>query len=292
MKVKISRGERIFHVVNYIILTIVALICLYPMWFVAMASFSDSSQLIAHSGFLLKPLGFNLQAYLKVFENPMILKGYANTLFILVVGVALDLVMTALAAYFFSRKGVMFKKPLMLFVLFTMFFSGGMIPFYLNLKDMHLINSRWGLIIPFMISTYNMIILRTSFESIPDSLTEAARIDGAGHITILFKIILPLSKAIMAVMVLYYGVSIWNAWFWASAILRDRELYPLQVILREILISNDLQGMNGGAGADAEAIAQSIKYATIMVATVPILFVYPFLQKYFTKGVMIGAVKE
>jgi len=262
------------------------------MWFVAMASFSDSSQLIAHSGFLLKPLGFNLQAYLKVFENPMILKGYANTLFILVVGVALDLVMTALAAYFFSRKGVMFKKPLMLFVLFTMFFSGGMIPFYLNLKDLHLINSRWGLIIPFMISTYNMIILRTSFESIPDSLTEAARIDGAGHITILFKIILPLSKAIMAVMVLYYGVSIWNAWFWASAILRDRELYPLQVILREILISNDLQAMNGGAGADAEAIAQSIKYATIMVATVPILFVYPFLQKYFTKGVMIGAVKE
>ncbi|MDR1550746.1 MAG: carbohydrate ABC transporter permease [Hungatella sp.] len=292
MKVKVSRGERIFHVVNYIVLAIIALICLYPMWFVAMASFSDSSQLMAHSGFLLKPLGFNLQAYLKVFENPMILKGYVNTLFILVVGVALDLVMTSLAAYFFSRKGVMFKKPLMLLVLFTMFFSGGMIPFYLNLKDLHLINSRWGLIIPFMISTYNMIILRTSFESIPESLTEAARIDGAGHITILFKIILPLSKSIMAVMVLYYGVSIWNAWFWASAILRDRELYPLQVILREILISNDLQAMNGGAGADAEAIAQSIKYATIMVATVPILFVYPFLQKYFTKGVMIGAVKE
>lgn len=292
MKVKISRGERIFHVINYIVLTIIALICLYPMWFVAMASFSNSSRLMAHSGFLLMPLGFNLQAYMKVFENPMILKGYVNTLFILVAGVALDLVMTSLAAYFFSRKGVMFKKPLMLFVLFTMFFSGGMIPFYLNLKDLHLINSRWGLIIPFMINTYNMIILRTSFESIPDSLTEAARIDGAGHITILFKIILPLSKAIMAVMVLYYGVSIWNAWFWASAILRDRELYPLQVILREILISNDLQAMNGGAGADAEAIAQSIKYATIMVATVPILFVYPFLQKYFTKGVMIGAVKE
>lgn len=292
MKVKVSRKERMFHVINYIVLTIIALICLYPMWFVVMASFSNSSRLMAHSGFLLKPLGFNLQAYLKVFENPMILKGYVNTLFILVAGVALDLVMTALAAYFFSRKGVMFKKPLMLFVLFTMFFSGGMIPFYLNLKDLHLINSRWGLIIPFMINTYNMIILRTSFESIPDSLTEAARMDGAGHITILFKIILPLSKAIMAVMVLYYGVSIWNAWFWASAILRDRELYPLQVILREILISNDLQAMNGGAGADAEAIAQSIKYATIVVATVPILFVYPFLQKYFTKGVMIGAVKE
>ena len=247
---------------------------------------------MAHSGFLLKPMGFNMQAYLKVFQNPMILKGYANTLFILIVGVILDLIMTALAAYFFSRKGVMFKKPLMLLILFTMFFSGGMIPFYLTLKDMHMINSRWGLIVPFMISTYNMIILRTSFESIPDSLTEAAKIDGAGHMTILFRIILPLSKAIMAVMVLYYGVSIWNGWFWASTILRDRELYPLQVILREILISNDIQAMNGGAGGDAEAIAQSIKYATIMVATVPILFVYPFLQKYFTSGVMIGAVKE
>ena len=277
MKIKMSRGEKIFQVVNYFVLSIIVLVCLYPMWHVAMASFSNSTQLMAHSGFLLKPMGFNMQAYLKVFQNPMILKGYANTLFILIVGVILDLIMTALAAYFFSRKGVMFKKPLMLLILFTMFFSGGMIPFYLTLKDMH---------------TYNMIILRTSFESIPDSLTEAAKIDGAGHMTILFRIILPLSKAIMAVMVLYYGVSIWNGWFWASTILRDRELYPLQVILREILISNDIQAMNGGAGGDAEAIAQSIKYATIMVATVPILFVYPFLQKYFTSGVMIGAVKE
>lgn len=292
MKIKMSRGEKIFQVVNYFVLSIIVLVCLYPTWHVAMASFSNSTQLMAHSGFLLKPMGFNMQAYLKVFQNPMILKGYANTLFILIVGVILDLIMTALAAYFFSRKGVMFKKPLMLLILFTMFFSGGMIPFYLTLKDMHMINSRWGLIVPFMISTYNMIILRTSFESIPDSLTEAAKIDGAGHMTILFRIILPLSKAIMAVMVLYYGVSIWNGWFWASTILRDRELYPLQVILREILISNDIQAMNGGAGGDAEAIAQSIKYATIMVATVPILFVYPFLQKYFTSGVMIGAVKE
>ena len=292
MKIKMSRGEKIFQVVNYFVLSIIVLVCLYTMWHVAMASFSNSTQLMAHSGFLLKPMGFNMQAYLKVFQNPMILKGYANTLFILIVGVILDLIMTALAAYFFSRKGVMFKKPLMLLILFTMFFSGGMIPFYLTLKDMHMINSRWGLIVPFMISTYNMIILRTSFESIPDSLTEAAKIDGAGHMTILFRIILPLSKAIMAVMVLYYGVSIWNGWFWASTILRDRELYPLQVILREILISNDIQAMNGGAGGDAEAIAQSIKYATIMVATVPILFVYPFLQKYFTSGVMIGAVKE
>lgn len=291
MKVRISTGEKVFRVCNYIILTLVALVCLYPMWYVAVASVSDSNRLMAHSGPLLKPLGFSFASYAKVFANPMIVKGYANTLFILIVGVFLDLIMTSLGAYFLSRKGVMFKKPIMMLIMFTMFFGGGMIPFYLTLRDLHLTNTRWGLIIPFLISTYNMIILRTSFESIPVSLTEAAQIDGAGHFTVLFKIILPLSKSILAVMVLYYGVGIWNAWFWASAILRDRELYPLQVVLREILISNDTQAMGSGGG-DAEAIAMSIKYATIMVATVPILFVYPFLQKYFTAGVMIGAVKE
>lgn len=292
MNVKISTGEKIFQVFNYVLLSIVVLICLYPMWYVAMASFSDSSRLMSHSGLLLKPLGFSIHAYRKVFANPMILKGYSNTIFILAAGVIINVFMTSLGAYFLSRKGVMFKKPIMLMILFTMFFSGGMIPFYLNLRDLHLTNTRMGLIIPFMISTYNLIILRTSFESLPESLSEAAKIDGAGHITILFKIILPLSKAILAVMVLYYGVAIWNGWFWASTILRNRELYPLQVILREILISNDTTAMNGGAGGDAEAIAMSIKYATIMVATVPILFIYPFLQKYFAKGVMVGSVKE
>lgn len=291
MKVKISRGERVFRVCNYTVLSIIVIICLYPIWYVAMASFSDSSLLMAHSGLLLKPLGFNLESYKKVFANPMIIKGYANTMFILIVGVIINVFMTSLGAYFLSRKGVMLRKPIMLMILFTMFFSGGMIPFYLNLKELHLTNTHMGLIIPFMINTYNLIILRTSFEALPESLSEAARIDGAGHLTILFKIVLPLSKAILAVMVLYYGVAIWNGWFWASTILRKRELYPLQVILREILISNDTSSMSGGAGGDVEAIAMSIKYATIMVATVPILFVYPFLQKYFAKGVMVGAVK-
>ena len=165
--------------------------------------------------------------------------------------------------------------------------------FYLNLKDLHLTGTRWGLIILFMINTYNMIILRTSFESIPDSLVEAAQIDGAGHITILAQVVLPLSKAILAVMMLYYGVSIWNSWFWASAIIRNREMYPLQIILREILMQNDVSSMTAGTSAmDTESIGMTIKYATIMVATVPILCVYPFLQKYFTKGTMVGAVKE
>ena len=293
MKIKKSKGERAFQVFNYAFLMLIMLVCLYPVWYVAVASFSNSNTLTQHSGLLFRPIGFSMDAYKKVFQNPMIGKGYLNTIFILIIGVFLDLVMTSLGAYFLSRKRVMFKKPIMLFIVFTMFFSGGMIPFYINLKELHLTNTLWGLIIPFMITTSNLIILRTSFESIPESLIEAAQIDGAGHIRILTTIVLPLSKAMLAVMVLYYGVSIWNSWFWASAILRNREMYPLQIILREILLSNDTSSMTAGASAtDTEAIGMTIKYATIMVATVPILCVYPFLQKYFTKGTMVGAVKE
>ena len=293
MKVKRSKGERIFGVFNYAFLSLIMVICLYPVWYVAVASFSDSNQLMQHSGPLLSPLGFSIDAYKKVFQNPMIAKGYMNTLFILVVGVVLDLIMTSLGAYFLSRKNVMFKRGIMMLIVFTMFFSGGMIPFYLNLKDLSLTGSHWGLIIPFMINTYNMIILRTSFESIPDSLIEAAQIDGAGHITVLTKVVLPLSKAILAVMVLYYGVSIWNSWFWASAIIRDREMYPLQVILREILMQNDVSSMTTGSSAvDTEAIGMTIRYATIIVATVPILCVYPFLQKHFTNGTIKKKKKE
>ena len=293
MKIKKSKGERAFQVFNYAFLTLIMLVCLYPVWYVAVASFSNSNVLTQHSGLLFRPIGFSMDSYKKVFQNPMIGKGYLNTLFILIIGVFLDLVMTSLGAYFLSRKRVLFKNPIMLFIVFTMFFSGGMIPFYINLKELHLTNTLWGLIIPFMITTSNLIILRTSFESIPESLIEAAQIDGAGHIRILTTIVLPLSKAMLAVMVLYYGVSIWNSWFWASAILRNREMYPLQIILREILLSNDTSSMTAGASAtDTEAIGMTIKYATIMVATVPILCVYPFLQKYFTKGTMVGAVKE
>ncbi len=293
MKIKRSKGEIVFSGFNYFILAFIMLICLYPVIYVAVASVSDSNLLTQHSGILLKPLGFSLDSYKKVFQNPMILKGYANTLFILIIGIFLDILMTSIGAYFLSRKGVLLKKPIMLLIIFTMFFSGGMIPFYLTLKDLHMTNTLWGLIIPFMVNTYNLIILRTSFESIPDSLVEAAEMDGAGHIRILFSIILPLSKAILAVMVLYYGVGIWNGWFWASTIIRKRELYPLQVILREILMQNDVGSMTAGvSAADQESVGMTIKYATIVVATVPILCIYPFLQKYFTKGVLIGAVKE
>ena len=292
-KIKESAGSMAFDALNVIILSALSLACLYPVWYVVMASLSDGNLLMQNAGPLLAPAGFSWSAYEAVFKNPMIWSGYANTLKVLTLSLICQLTMTSLGAYFLSRRGVMFKKPIMIMITVTMFISGGMIPFYQTLRDLKLTGSHWGLIIPFMISTYNMIILRTSFESIPEALSEAARIDGAGHMKILFSIILPLSKAMLAVMALYYGVGVWNGWFWGSTILQDRTMYPLQVVLREILMSNDTSSMTAGAGAgDVEAISATIRYATIMVATVPILCVYPYLQRYFTNGVMVGAVKE
>lgn len=290
-KIRASFSVKIFQVLNNMYLAFLGVICVYPMWHALAASLSDPSKMMMHMGVLLKPLGLSLSAYQQVFSNPNIITGYRNTIFILVVGVLSSIVMTSLGAYVLSRKKLMWKNLMMMVIMFTMFFSGGMIPFYMNLKELNLTNSLWGLVIPFMISTYNMIILRTAFSSVPDSLVEAAQMDGASHMMILIRVVLPLSKATLAVLVLYYGVEKWNAWFWASCIIRDRGLLPLQVILREILLSST-QSMQMGTSGDMEAIGITIRYATIIVATLPILCIYPFIQKYFAKGVMVGAVKE
>lgn len=294
-KNKISRsiGENIFDTINVILLFFLCIVTLYPMLYVAFASISNSNLLMQHSGLLLKPLDVTFGAYRLVFKNPNIISGFRNSLFIIVVGVPLNVFMTSLGAYFMTRKDVMFKKPITFLFMFTMWFAGGMVPFYLTVYNLKLLNSLWSLIIPFLISTYNMIIMRTSFAGLPDSLEESAKLDGAGHFTILFKIVYPLSKAVMAVMVLYYGVNKWNSWFWGATLITDSSLHPLQVILRAILINNDTTMMTTGmTGADVEEASESIKYATTMVATVPILLIYPFIQKYFVQGVMIGAIKE
>lgn len=183
-KIKMSTGEKIFSVINYIFLALVAAACLYPMLYVLFASFSNSNQLMRHTGILLWPQGFSAGAYEMVFKNPMIARGYLNTMFVLVMSLILQITLTSLGAYFLSRRNVMFQKPIMLLITFTMFFSGGMIPTYLNMKSLHLTGSLWGLILPFMISVYNLIILKTSFASIPESLIEAARIDGASHLKV------------------------------------------------------------------------------------------------------------
>ena len=286
MSIKESFSVKLFQVFNYVLLSFLAVLCLYPFWYVLMASFSDNALLAKNIGLLLKPAGFSLEAYEIVLQEKALYTGFLNTVILLVVGIPLNMVLTCLGAYFFSRKNVYFKKPLFLFCLLTMYIQGGTIPFYLTLKDLHLTGTLLGVILHSALSTYNMIVMRTAFESIPDSLSEAARIDGAGHLTILFKIVLPLSKASFAVVAMYYGMSIWNSWFWASTILQNESQLPLQSVLRNFLIED---------AANAElgiAVKETVKYATIIISIIPVLFIYPFMQKYFTKGVMIGGVKE
>ena len=290
---KTSISRRVFLAVDAIIMILLMIVCLYPLIYVCIASVSDSIKLVANTGLLWKPLGFNLEAYRAVVKNPMAVSGYMNTVIVLVCGVTLNIFMTSLAAYFLSRRSeIMLKGPIMAMMIFTMYFSGGMIPGFINIKNLGLYNSLLALILPGAISTYNLIIMRTSFQSIPASLEEAAHLDGASHFSILWHIILPLSKAIIAVMILYYGVGIWNSWFPASIYLNDRSKYPLQLVLREILLQNDVSNMAQNAGvAESYSVSESIKYAVVVVATLPILCIYPFLQKYFVKGVMIGALK-
>ena len=292
MKIKETPGERIFDIVNIILLLALVFVIVMPVWHVVCYSFSDANRVMATNGLLLLPEGFSLESYQAVARNPNIFTGYRNTIFIVIVGTLLSLLLTLMGAYVLSRKGFLWNRFLSLMVVFTMYFSGGMIPFYLTVRTVGLDGSIWSLIIPSAISTYNMIIMRTAMASVPASMEESATIDGAGHFRILFSIMIPLTKATLAVIALYYAVSNWNAWFNAMLFLRDKSLYPLQLILREILVQNDTTMMSAGMGEDQFLIGETIKYATIVVATVPILCVYPFLQKYFVKGVMIGAVKE
>lgn len=292
MKIKTSPGERVFDVFNVVFMIFLMIIMLYPIMHVVFASVSDSSQLIQYNGLLWKPLGFNLNSYKAVFENKLILSGYENTIINLLVALVFNISLTALGAYALSRRDLYIRRFVMLFITFTMFFNGGLIPHYLLVRGLGMYDTRWALIIPSAISAYNLIIMRTSFEGIPDSLFESAKLDGANDFRILWRIVLPISMPVVAVMILFYGVEHWNSWFSAYIYLKDRGLWPLQLVLREILIASNLDNMITSAdNIDKAAVAESIKYATIMVATLPILFVYPFLQKYFIKGVMIGAVK-
>lgn len=291
---KKSKGEKVFNVINFLIMVGVIIITLYPMYYVVVASFTDGNELMASRGLLLAPKGFNLDSYKSVFNNPNIFSGYRTTLFVVVVGTALNVFMTAIGSFILTREQFPLSKPLGYIMVFTMYFSGGMIPTYLVVNNfLNLGDSVWAMILPGLISVYNLLIMRANFASIPRSLEEAAAIDGANDIIILFRIIIPLSKAVIAIMVLYYGVAHWNAWFEAMLYLRTKAKYPLQLILREILVSNDMTSMGDAAGdvQDRYMIGETIKYATIVVATIPILCLYPFIQKYFVKGVMVGAVK-
>ncbi|MDP4181021.1 MAG: carbohydrate ABC transporter permease [Bacillota bacterium] len=289
---KESRAEKVFSYFNIGFLSILAIVTVYPLIYVLFASLSDPTQLMSHTGALIKPLGFSIKAYEMVFSFPNITRGYINTIIIVVGGVAVNILMTSFGAYFLSRKNIFIKKYIMLGIVFTMFFSGGLIPLYLVVNGIGLRDNLLALILPVSINTTNLIILRTAFMAVPESLVESAEMDGAGHFTLLFKVMIPLAKPTVATLVLFYAVYHWNSWFNASIFLQNEDLYPLQLILREILILGNTTSISGGVNdANVLGVADAVKYSVIVFATLPILCLYPFLQKYFVKGVMIGAVK-
>ena len=235
----LENDGKIFPVVNGIFMIVISLLMLYPFYYCMISSVSDNSMLTAFHGILLRPLGkIQFGAYQKAFEHPLVLSGLKNILLILLFALPLNIVMTLICGYFMACKNVLLQKPIVMFVLFTMYFNGGMIPTYLNIRDLGLYNTLAALIIPGCLSVYNAIITRTAIEAIPESLTESARLDGAGELTIIFKIILPLLKPNIAVLLLYYGVGHWNSWFQASIYIKDNDLLPLQNILRSVLIEN------------------------------------------------------
>ncbi len=292
MNIKISFGERVFRLLNTVFMVFMIAVTLYPFYYVLMGSLSDGIQLVGYRGPLFKPLGTTLNAYRSVFKNPNILTGYRNTVIIVLVGTTLNVIMTSMSAFLLTRKSFAIKNFLAYMMIFTMYFSGGLIPTYLVVFNvLGLGDSLGALILPTLISVYNVIIMRSNFAAIPQGLEESARIDGANEFVIFSRIIMPLSMPIIAVMILFYGVNHWNSWFNAMIYLRTREKYPLQLVLREILLSGTADQMAGSSGADQYALGESVKYATIIVATVPILAIYPFIQKYFVKGIMVGAIK-
>ena len=291
-KIKTSTGSKIFDVCNTIVLLLLCFVTLYPMWYVICASFTNNVYLVSHPGAVWWPVGFTTGSYKMAFEHPLILSGYKNILLILGISLPINIIMTLFCGYFLASKGMMFKGPIQFLIMFTMFFSGGMIPAYLNIRELGLFNSMWALILPGAISVYNCIICRTAIQAVPDSLTESAYLDGANDLIIVFRIILPLIMPTIAVLLLYYGVGHWNSWFPASIYLTDNYKLPIQNILRSILIANS--NILNSAATDSDKVnefAEAIKYSAIVLTTVPVLCIYPFLQKYFVKGVMVGAVK-
>ena len=284
-------GDKLFRLIRNVILLFFCVIVLYPVIFVISASFSNPLSVMKNEVVLL-PKGFTLIGYEKVFSNPDVWNSYKNTIIYTTVGTALNVILTSTGAFALSRKDFKGRNFWTFYITFTMFFSGGIIPMYLLIKQLNLYDTFWVMILPGAISAWNMIIMRTFFQSnVPMELQEAAIIDGCNDLVIFLKIALPLSMPIIAIMTLFYGVDHWNSFFGAMLYLSDRDKFPLQLILREILLQNISSGNVEGPAADQQIVGESIRYALIIVATVPILLVYPFIQKYFVKGVLIGAIK-
>lgn len=286
-------GDRLYLVVVYAFILLCSIAALYPLVYTFSMSIS-SAEHIARNDILLFPKGFSLKSYEMVFEDKEIWGAYYNTLWYTFVGTLTSVVLTVLTAYPLSRKRFFMRRGLMKFIMITMYFSGGLIPQFLLITKLGLYNTRWACIFPYLISAWNLIVCRSFFESIPDTLEEAASIDGASHYRTLFSVYLPLSKPIIAVMTLFYAVGQWNAYFAAMMYLPDSTLHPIQMYIRKILILSNTQSSMGSAsmgGFERSLATQQLKYSVIIVTVLPILLVYPYLQKYFVKGVMVGAIK-
>jgi len=291
---RLSQGDRIFYIIVNVVVGLLGLIVLYPLIYILSSSFSSPASVAAGKVFLF-PVDFSLRGYKAVFEYQAVYTGYRNTIFYTVVGTAINIALTMMAAYPLARKSLPGKGIFTFLFTFTMMFSGGMIPNYILMKELKIINTVWCMLLPGAVSAYNLIVTRTFIQnSIPDELLEAAQIDGCTDAQFFFRFVLPLSKAVMAVITLYYAVSHWNAYFHAFLYLNKRDLYPLQIFLREILIMNSVDTemvMDTQMQEAMQGMADLLKYSLIVVSTAPILCIYPFLQRYFIKGVMIGSLK-
>ena len=290
--VKESVGDHIFNVFNTILMILISVVIVYPLWYVILASITDPA--IVNSGkFLLIPQGFYVAGYQEAFDYPQIWAGYKNSIIYTVVGVIVALVATIPGAYALSRRDMAGRKGIMFLFTFTMFFNGGMIPLFLTVQNVNIYNTMWAIVLPIGVSVYNLIVCRSFFEAnLPIELLEASKLDGCSDFGFFFKIAIPLSSTIIAVMVLFYATGLWNIYFNAIMFLRDEDKMPLQVVLRNLILSNQLmQGASGAELVEKQKLVDQLKYVIVTLAAFPLVIVYPFVQKYFAKGVMVGAVK-
>ena len=291
---KFDKGSNIFfYTINTFILLLLAFIVLYPLYFIIIASISDPDAVLAGKVFLY-PVGITLSGFSKILEKADVWKGYLNTIIYTILTVVISLLVTIPAGWALSRKNLMFRKAFMVYFIIPMFFGGGLIPFYNVMSGLHLVYTVWAIILPSVLSVWNLFMTKTFFESsIPNSLIEAAKIDGAGHFRTFITVVVPLAKPIIAVMALYYAIGQWNSYFNAMIFLQNEKLYPLQLVLKEILIATESTvGGSGETILEQYRLATQIKYVSVIVSSIPVLMLYPFVQKYFEQGVMIGSLKE
>ena len=292
LAIKDTTGDKVFHTITYILLGLLALIILYPVYFIVIASISDPDAVLAGKVVLL-PVDINFDGYMKILERTDVWQGYYNTIIYTVVTVVLSLLVTIPAGWALSRETLPGKKFWMVYFIIPMFFGGGLIPFYNVKSKLGLINSPWAVILPAILTVWNLFMTKTFFSSsIPNGLIEAATMDGASHFQSFVMIVLPLAKAVMAVMALYYAVGQWNSYFNARIFLQDESMYPLQLVLKEILIATESTvGGSGETILEQYRMATQLKYVSVIVSSLPVLMLYPFVQKYFAQGVMIGSLK-